>query len=44
MAKIDIKGLTKEFTDGGDSIVAVDDLDLDVRDGEFVVFVVPSGC
>jgi multiple sugar transport system ATP-binding protein len=42
MAKLEIEKLTKEFGDG--SIVAVENLDLDVDDGEFVVVVGPSGC
>ncbi|NEK56961.1 ABC transporter ATP-binding protein, partial [Geodermatophilus sabuli] len=41
MAQIDLKGLTKEF-DGG--VRAVDDLDLQIADGEFVSLLGPSGC
>jgi multiple sugar transport system ATP-binding protein len=44
MANIRLEGLTKKFADGGDTVVAVDGLDLNIRDGEFVVFVGPSGC
>ena len=42
---LDIKGLTKTF-DGpdGDEIVAVDDLNISIEEGEFVVIVGPSGC
>jgi multiple sugar transport system ATP-binding protein len=40
MAGIEYRGLTKEF-DGG--VRAVDALDLDVEDGEFMVLVGPSG-
>ncbi len=40
MAKVVIKGLRKEF-DGG---VAVEGLDLEVKDKEFVVLLGPSGC
>ncbi|MFC6723584.1 ABC transporter ATP-binding protein [Halobium palmae] len=42
---VGINGLTKIFEgpEGGE-IVAVDDLDIDMEEGEFVVFVGPSGC
>ena len=39
-----IAGLTKEFAIGDESVVAVLDLDLSVRDGEFLCIVGPSGC
>jgi len=42
MASLTIEGLRKEFDRG--TIVAVDDLDLEVEDGEFVTVVGPSGC
>lgn len=38
---IELKGLTREFEDG---LVAVDNIDLYVRKGEFVTFLGPSGC
>ena len=41
MAGIALEALTKVYADGTH---AVDALDLDVADGEFVVFVGPSGC
>jgi multiple sugar transport system ATP-binding protein len=41
MAKIVFEGVTKEF---GDDVVAVDDLSLEIQDGEFMVLVGPSGC
>ena len=41
MAKIVFEGVTKEF---GDEVVAVDDVSLDIEDGEFMVLVGPSGC
>ena len=40
-----IEGVTKEFTeDDGSTVVAVDDMTLDIYDSEFIVFVGPSGC
>jgi len=44
MADLTLNEITKVFDDDGDDIVAVDDLDLDIEDGEFVVLVGPSGC
>ncbi len=41
MGAIELDRLTKVYADG---TRAVDELDLDVADGEFVVFVGPSGC
>src|SRR5437762_3659792 len=41
MAAVTFDGVTKRF--GGD-FVAVQDLNLDIRDGEFMVLVGPSGC
>jgi multiple sugar transport system ATP-binding protein len=41
MAKIVFEGVTKEF---GEEVVAVDDLSLEIEDGEFMVLVGPSGC
>src|SRR5437899_9739471 len=41
MAGITFDNVTKTY---GDGFLAVSDLDLDVEDGEFVVFVGPSGC
>jgi multiple sugar transport system ATP-binding protein len=36
--------LTKRYQDENDSIVAVDEVSLDIEDGEFLVLVGPSGC
>ena len=41
MAEIGIEALTKVYPDG---TLAVESLDLEIGDGEFVVFVGPSGC
>ena len=41
MGTIHLKGVGKTFPDG---TVAVKDVDLEIDDGEFVVFVGPSGC
>src|ERR1051325_9569977 len=41
MAEIVFDNVTKTY---GDGFKAVSDLNLDVQDGEFVVFVGPSGC
>ena len=41
MAEIALEKLTKVYPDGTE---AVSDLELDIADGEFVVFVGPSGC
>ena len=45
MAELTLDGVTKVFTeDDGNEIVAVDDVDVDIEDGEFLVLVGPSGC
>ena len=41
MAEITLEKLTKVYPDG---TKAVTDLDLAIEDGEFMVFVGPSGC
>ena len=40
MGKITLRGVTKKFGD----VTVIPSLDLDIEDGEFVVFVGPSGC
>ncbi|PCR89268.1 ABC transporter ATP-binding protein [Natrinema ejinorense] len=42
MARVTVESLRKEYDAG--SVVAVDDLDLEIEDGEFVTVVGPSGC
>ena len=42
MARVTLERVRKVYSDSG--FVAVNDLDLDVADGEFVVLVGPSGC
>src|SRR5262245_44161906 len=41
MAQVTLDEVTKIYPDG---TLAVSDLDLDIGDGEFMVFVGPSGC
>ncbi len=45
-AAVSIQGVTKRFPGvrGGDDVVAVDALDLEIRDGEFFSLLGPSGC
>ena len=44
MAHVKFDNVTKVFEGSSGPIVAVEELDLDIPDGEFVVFVGPSGC
>jgi multiple sugar transport system ATP-binding protein len=41
VAKVELSGVTKDFSGG---VRAVDQLSLEIEDGEFVVLVGPSGC
>jgi multiple sugar transport system ATP-binding protein len=41
VAKVELSRVTKDFSDG---VRAVDELSLEIEDGEFVVLVGPSGC
>ena len=44
MSLLSIEGVGKEFRVRGKSVVALDTIDLDVSEGEFVTIVGPSGC
>jgi multiple sugar transport system ATP-binding protein len=44
MTRVSVSGLTKVFGDGDEGIVAVNDVNFEVEDGEFIVLVGPSGC
>ncbi|SFR64782.1 ABC transporter ATP-binding protein [Halogeometricum limi] len=44
MGEIDIDTLRKVFPGAEGEIVAIDDLDITIEDGEFLVLVGPSGC
>ncbi|WP_231187689.1 ABC transporter ATP-binding protein [Haladaptatus sp. DYF46] len=44
MTEITIDGLKKTYNTEDSEIVAVDDLDIEIEDGEFIVLVGPSGC
>ena len=45
MAAVTLADVTKVFSDGSDdAVIAVDGVDMEIRDGEFLVLVGPSGC
>ena len=44
MSGITLESVRKEFGDGDGRVVAVEDIDLEIKDGEFLVLVGPSGC
>lgn len=44
MGDLELNDLVKVFNSGDSDIVAVDNLDLTIEDGEFLVLVGPSGC
>ena len=41
MSSIDLKNIVKKY---GDGFPAVNDVSLDIKDGEFMILVGPSGC
>jgi multiple sugar transport system ATP-binding protein len=44
MGELEIRNLTKIFNDDSGDIIAVDDFDAEIEDGELIVLVGPSGC
>jgi multiple sugar transport system ATP-binding protein len=44
MGELEIRNLTKVFHDEGGDIVAVDNFEAEIEDGELIVLVGPSGC
>ncbi|WP_418282684.1 ABC transporter ATP-binding protein [Halorubrum sp. DTA98] len=44
MARLELDSVTKRFGEGDGSVLAVDDVSVDIADGEFLVLVGPSGC
>ena len=44
MSSLQLKQLVKEFGSGAATVRVIHGVDLQVNDGEFVVFVGPSGC
>ena len=44
MGQLELDSVTKRFGEGDGSVLAVDDVNVDIADGEFLVLVGPSGC
>lgn len=44
MARLELDDVTKEYQSDETSVIAVDDVSIDVSSGEFLVLVGPSGC
>ena len=44
MARLELDDVTRVFDTSAETIVAVEELDLTIEDGEFIVVVGPSGC
>ena len=41
---VEVRGVRKEFGESGDRLVALEDIDLTIRAGEFISLIGPSGC
>lgn len=41
---LQLKELTKIYDEGNSNVLAVDEMNVDIKNGEFLVFVGPSGC
>ncbi|TFH48481.1 MAG: ATP-binding cassette domain-containing protein, partial [Methanothrix sp.] len=44
MALLEIKGVSKQFFADGKEMVALQDINLEIKDNEFICFIGPSGC
>ncbi len=44
MARLELDSVTKRFGEGDNAVLAVNGVDINIRDGEFLVLVGPSGC
>ncbi len=44
MGQVSLRGIRKSYGTGKDAVEIIKGIDLDVADGEFIVFVGPSGC
>ncbi|MBI2125925.1 MAG: ATP-binding cassette domain-containing protein, partial [Thaumarchaeota archaeon] len=44
MSRLELKGITKNYENGNGGLLALNNIDLTVNDGEFLCIVGPSGC
>ena len=44
MAKLELRNISKVYTQNNGAVKAISDINLNINDGEFVCFVGPSGC